>query len=56
MLWIVDLASRARLPAVFAEARFVEAGGMKSYGPNLAEMYRRAAGYIDKTLKGAKPG
>ena len=52
---IVELASRARLPAVFPEARFVEAGGMMSYGPNLAEMYRRAAGYVDKILKGVKP-
>ena len=40
---IVELASRTPLPAVFPEARFVEAGGMMSYGPNLAEMYRRAA-------------
>ena len=52
---IVELASRARLPAIFPEARFVEAGGMMSYGPNLAEMYRRAAGYVDKILKGVKP-
>jgi putative ABC transport system substrate-binding protein len=52
---IVELASRTRLPAVFPEARFVEAGGMMSYGPNLAEMYRRAAGYVDKILKGVKP-
>jgi putative ABC transport system substrate-binding protein len=52
---IVELVVRARLPAVFPEARFVEAGGMMSYGPNLAEMYRRAAGYVDKILKGAKP-
>jgi putative ABC transport system substrate-binding protein len=51
----VELASRARLPAVFPEARFVEAGGMMSYGPNLAEIYRSAAGYVDKILKGAKP-
>jgi putative ABC transport system substrate-binding protein len=55
MLQIVELASRARLPAVFPEARFVEAGGMISYGPNLAEIYRSAAGYVDKILKGAKP-
>jgi putative ABC transport system substrate-binding protein len=53
---IVGLASRTRLPAVFPEARFVEAGGMMSYGPNLAEMYRRAAGYVDKILRAAKPG
>jgi len=52
---IVELASRTRLPAVFPEARFVEAGGMMSYGPNLAEMYRRAAGYVDKILNGVKP-
>ncbi len=52
---IVELASRTRLPAVFPEARFVEAGGMMSYGPNLAEMYRRAAGYVGKILNGAKP-
>jgi putative tryptophan/tyrosine transport system substrate-binding protein len=52
---IVELASRTRLPAVFPEARFVEAGGMMSYGPNLAEMYRRGAGYVDKILKGVKP-
>jgi len=52
---IVELASRTPLPAVFPEARFVEAGGMMSYGPNLAEMYRRAAGYVDKILKGVKP-
>jgi putative ABC transport system substrate-binding protein len=52
---IVELALRTRLPAVFPEARFVEAGGMMSYGPNLAEMYRRAAGYVDKILKGVKP-
>jgi putative ABC transport system substrate-binding protein len=55
MVQIVELASRARLPAVFPEARFVEAGGMMSYGPNLAEIYRSAAGYVDKILKGVKP-
>jgi putative tryptophan/tyrosine transport system substrate-binding protein len=55
MLQIVELASKARLPAVFPEARFVEAGGMMSYGPNLAEIYRSAAGYVDKILKGGKP-
>lgn len=52
---IVELASKARLPAIFPEARFVEAGGLMSYGPNFAEMYRRAAGYVDKILKGARP-
>ncbi len=55
MARIVELTSRARLPAVFPEALFVEAGGMMSYGPNVAEMYRRAAGYVDRILKGVKP-
>lgn len=52
---IVELVSKARLPAIFPEARFGEAGGLMSYGPNFAEMYRRAAGYVDKILKGARP-
>jgi putative ABC transport system substrate-binding protein len=52
---IVELSLSARLPAVFPEARFARAGGMMSYGPNLGEMYRRAAGYVDKILKGVKP-
>jgi putative ABC transport system substrate-binding protein len=50
------LAAKNRLPAVYASRRFVEAGGLLAYGPNLADNYRRAATYVDKILKGAKPG
>jgi putative tryptophan/tyrosine transport system substrate-binding protein len=56
MRQIVDLAAKARLQAMFPDIRFVESGGLMSYGPSLSEMYRRAAVYVDKVLKGAKPG
>jgi putative ABC transport system substrate-binding protein len=52
---LVDLAAKHRLPAVYQVREFVDAGGLMSYGPNLADMYRRAATYVDKILKGAKP-
>jgi putative tryptophan/tyrosine transport system substrate-binding protein len=52
---LLDLTAKARLPAVFYRREFVDAGGLMSYGPNLTEMYRRAAAYLDKVLKGAKP-
>ena len=52
---IVDLAAKARLPAIFVRREFVESGGLMSYGPNDAEKFRRAAAYVDKILKGAKP-
>jgi putative ABC transport system substrate-binding protein len=51
----VDLAAKNRLPAVYAQREFVEAGGLMSYGPNLADLFRRAATYVDRILKGAKP-
>jgi putative ABC transport system substrate-binding protein len=53
---IVRLAARHKLPAVYALSEFVEAGGLMSYGVNLAHQFRRAAGYVDKILKGARPG
>jgi putative ABC transport system substrate-binding protein len=56
MRQIVDLAAKARLQAMFPDVRFVESGGLMSYGPSLPEMYRRVATYVDKILKGAKPG
>jgi ABC-type uncharacterized transport system substrate-binding protein len=52
---IVELAARRRVPAMYEGREFVEAGGLMSYGPNLAENFRRAATYVDKILKGAKP-
>jgi putative ABC transport system substrate-binding protein len=52
---IVDLATRARLPSSFAFREAVEAGALMSYGTKLADNFHRAAGYVDKILKGAKP-
>ncbi len=53
---LVDLAAKNRLPAVYPLREFVDAGGLMSYGPSLADLFRRAATYVDKILKGAKPG
>jgi putative ABC transport system substrate-binding protein len=53
---IAQLALAARLPTIFPDPRDVEAGGLASYGVDLRENYRRAAVYVDKILKGAKPG
>jgi putative ABC transport system substrate-binding protein len=53
---LVDLAAKHRLPAVYAWREFVDAGGLMAYGPNLVDLYRRAATYVDKILKGARPG
>jgi putative ABC transport system substrate-binding protein len=52
---IVELAARSRVPAVYGEREFVNAGGLMFYGASLADMYRDAAAYADKILKGAKP-
>ena len=52
---LVDLAAKTRLPAVYPQRDFVDAGGLLSYGPNGPDLFRRAATYVDKILKGAKP-
>jgi ABC-type uncharacterized transport system substrate-binding protein len=53
---LVDLAAKNRLPALYPTRESVDAGGLMSYGPNLADSFRRAATYVDRILKGAKPG
>jgi putative tryptophan/tyrosine transport system substrate-binding protein len=52
---IVEFAGRRRLPAIYELAEFVDAGGLMSYGPQRLDLYRRAATYVDKILKGANP-
>jgi len=53
---LVNLAAKNRLPAVYGLREYVDAGGLMSYGPNNVDLLRRAATYVDKILKGAKPG
>jgi putative ABC transport system substrate-binding protein len=53
---IISAAARHNIPAVYPYRFYVEAGGLASYGPDLPDLYRRAAGYIDRILKGEKPG
>jgi putative ABC transport system substrate-binding protein len=52
---IVSLAARHRLPAMYPELDFADAGGLMAYGPSVRENFRRAAGYVDRILKGARP-
>jgi putative ABC transport system substrate-binding protein len=52
---IFDFLLAHKLPATYPWRQFVDAGGLMSYGANLPDLYRRAAGYVDKILKGAKP-
>jgi putative tryptophan/tyrosine transport system substrate-binding protein len=53
---IITLAARHKLPAVYNWRIFVTAGGLISYGPDFVDQHRQAAGYIDRILKGEKPG
>ncbi|SRR6266481_2899967 len=52
---VTDLAVKSRLPATYANSEFVESGGLVFYGPSYTDLFRRAATYVDKILKGAKP-
>jgi len=52
---LLALASKARLPVIYGEKNFAEAGALMSYGPNFGDMFRRSAEYVDKIFKGAKP-
>jgi putative ABC transport system substrate-binding protein len=52
---IADLAAKSRLPSIFHVTEFVDVGGMLAYGPNRSDLFRRAATYVDKILKGTKP-
>ncbi len=53
---IASLAQKNRLPSIYGLREFADAGGLMAYGPNYAELWRRAAAYVSKILKGAKPG
>ena len=52
---IVALAAAARVPAIYPEREFTDDGGLIAFGPNVPDNFRRAASYIDRILKGAKP-
>jgi putative ABC transport system substrate-binding protein len=52
---IVELAVRSRMPAIYPFLEFTRVGGLMAYGPSIPELFRRAAGYVEKILKGAKP-
>jgi putative ABC transport system substrate-binding protein len=52
---IFELTTKNRLPAIYTTKEYADAGGLMSYGANFPDLYRRAATYVDKILKGAKP-
>ncbi|HYE91997.1 MAG TPA: ABC transporter substrate-binding protein, partial [Terriglobales bacterium] len=52
---ILDLATRMRVPAIYGNRQYVDAGGLMAYGPDFRENFRRAATYVDRILKGASP-
>jgi putative ABC transport system substrate-binding protein len=53
---IVDFSAKSRLPSIYQSSDFADAGGLVTYGPDRADLFRRAATYVDKILKGTKPG
>jgi ABC-type uncharacterized transport system substrate-binding protein len=52
---VIELALKSRLPTIYARPEYVEDGGLVFYGPSYTDLFRRAATYVDKILKGAKP-
>jgi putative tryptophan/tyrosine transport system substrate-binding protein len=52
---VIELAAKNRFPAIYFSLEFAEDGGLMSYGPSITDLFRRAATYVDKILKGAKP-
>src|SRR5262249_19762873 len=52
---VASFAQRSRLPSIYGARQYVDAGGLMSYGPSTAELFRRAATYVDRILKGDKP-
>ena len=52
---VVELMGKNRLPAIYSQREFLDAGGLITYGPNFADLWRHAATYVDKILKGVKP-
>jgi len=53
---LLSAVSKARIPVIYGQRNFAEVGGLMSYGTNLSDIFRRSAGYVDKILRGAKPG
>jgi putative ABC transport system substrate-binding protein len=53
---LAELGVKHRLPAIYEDKNYVEAGGLMSYGPSFRDLYRRAANYVDRIFRGAKPG
>ena len=53
---IIALAEKARIPAIYPEREYADDGGLIAYGPDVPDAFRRAAGYVDRILRGAKPG
>jgi putative ABC transport system substrate-binding protein len=53
---LAEIALKAHLPTMSGETGFAQSGGLMNYGPNIPDSWRRAAGYVDRIIKGAKPG